>query len=316
MPTSGAWEVGNSGRGQSAVGLSRLALRQPAWPWQGRRPLALVQQAKGRSCVAGRRTERRRHRETRRRMGKNWGMAHLDVSLLFRFCSPVKNSPPGPPRLQCLALCIENTASPFSSPVRSASWYSIFLGAFRMRASSFTRILFLVQPIARCESRFRPNSWAKPATSAPAKSCYSRLQRSHAFRRFAPLPILILAHGNEPNWSLRLGMKGPSARRAGYPRSSSNPTNRTRRTWRLLGLPRKDAVTGADVAVELFRDSCSEALPTSSTPSKSSAAHADRNPQRVRPERPEKFPEFRKKNQLDPDDSADDKDKDKSKDKD
>src|SRR5258708_12235102 len=31
---------------------------------------------------------------------------------------------------------------------------------------------------------------------------------------------------------------------------------------------------------------------------------------------PEKFPEFRKKNQLDPDDSADDKDKDKSKDKD
>src|SRR5258708_594815 len=131
MATSGGWEVGNSGRGQSAVGLSRLALREPAWPW-ARAPASGFGSAgpKGRSCVGGRRTERRRIAKRGVVWGRTGDMAHLYAIPLFRFLFAMSRKflSRTSRTFKCLALCIENTASPFSSPVRSASWYSIFLG--------------------------------------------------------------------------------------------------------------------------------------------------------------------------------------------
>src|SRR5258708_24855442 len=87
-----------------------------------------------------------------------------------------------------------------------------------MRAWSFTRILFLcslllvaslasAKPRGKKHAASAPANPAPPASSAPMPSTVS-----------LHYPILILAHGNEPNWSLRLGMKGPERLdRAGYP---------------------------------------------------------------------------------------------------
>jgi len=74
-------------------------------------------------------------------------------------------------------------------------------------------------------------------------------------------PILLLAFGNEPNWSVRIGLKGPERfDRAGYPPIPLEPAEVTYETgadtWTYHA---KDSVTGALVAVHLTRDSCTDA---------------------------------------------------------
>jgi hypothetical protein len=77
----------------------------------------------------------------------------------------------------------------------------------------------------------------------------------------------------------------------------------------------RDTVTGADVAVELSRESCSDGLGDIKYTFKVELQHTQIGLfNGCGQSAPEKFPEFRKKNQLDPDD-ANEKDKDKSKDK-
>jgi uncharacterized membrane protein len=73
-------------------------------------------------------------------------------------------------------------------------------------------------------------------------------------------PILLLAFGNEPSWSLRIGLKGPERLdRAGYPPIPLDPEEIAREgaidTWTYRA---KDSATGAEVAVHLTRESCSE----------------------------------------------------------
>jgi uncharacterized membrane protein len=134
-------------------------------------------------------------------------------------------------------------------------------------------------------------------------------------------PILILAHGNEPSWSLRLGMKGPERLdRAGYPPIILDPADivvdqadPSGNSWTYNA---KDDATGADVAVKLTRDSCSDSMSDTKYTFRVEVDHAQIGQLKgCGLSAPEKFPEFRKKNQLDMPDDATAADKDKEKDK-
>ena len=191
-----------------------------------------------------------------------------------------------------------------------------------MCAPSFTRTLFLCSsllvanfaaaqtPPPSPAQKAAPNSPAKTAPAANA-TIPSPVSRHY--------PILILAHGNEPSWFLRLGMKGPERLdRAGYPPIVLDPAeiapDEPGVSWIYHA---KDTVTGADVAVELSRESCSDGMGDIKYAFKVELQHTQIGILNgCGQSAPEKFPEFRKKNHLDPDDDADEKDKDKGKDKD
>ena len=74
-------------------------------------------------------------------------------------------------------------------------------------------------------------------------------------------PILLLAFGNEPSWSLRIGQKGPERLdRPGYPPIPLDPAEVTHEatadSWTYRA---KDSATGAAVDVHLLREACTEA---------------------------------------------------------
>jgi uncharacterized membrane protein len=74
-------------------------------------------------------------------------------------------------------------------------------------------------------------------------------------------PILILAFGNDPNWSLRIGQKGPERLdRPGYPPIPLEPAEVSHEaaadSWTYHA---KDSGTGATVAVHLTREACTDA---------------------------------------------------------
>jgi uncharacterized membrane protein len=74
-------------------------------------------------------------------------------------------------------------------------------------------------------------------------------------------PILILAFGNDPNWSLRIGQKGPERLdRPGYPPIPLEPAEVTHEaaadSWTYHA---KDTGTGAAVALHLTREACTDA---------------------------------------------------------
>jgi uncharacterized membrane protein len=191
-----------------------------------------------------------------------------------------------------------------------------------MRAPGYTGTLilfssFLATGIASAQTP-APTPAQKPAPKPPAKTAPSADAPipSPVSRHY---PILIVAHGNEPSWSLRLGMKGPERLdRAGYPPIVLDPDeivpDEPGVSWVYHA---KDDVTGADVAVELSRESCFEGKSDIKYNFKVELQHTQIGLLNgCGQSAPEKFPEFRKKNQLDPDDNADDKDKSKDKTKD
>jgi uncharacterized membrane protein len=74
-------------------------------------------------------------------------------------------------------------------------------------------------------------------------------------------PILLLAFGNDPNWSLRIGQKGPERLdRPGYPPIPLEPSDVTHEaaadSWTYHA---KDSATGATVALHLTREACTDA---------------------------------------------------------
>jgi uncharacterized membrane protein len=132
-------------------------------------------------------------------------------------------------------------------------------------------------------------------------------------------PILILAHGNEPSWSLRLGMKGPERLdRLNYPPIVLEPadisTDEPSKIWTYHA---KDTATGAPVSVKLTRESCSDSMSDTKYTFSVEINHAQIGTLKgCGLSAPDKFPEFRKKNQpLDPDQQTALADKDKDKDK-
>ena len=74
-------------------------------------------------------------------------------------------------------------------------------------------------------------------------------------------PILLLAFGDDPSWSLRIGLKGPERLdRPNYPPIPLDPAEVTHEagadSWTYHA---KDSATGAAVAVHLTREPCAEA---------------------------------------------------------
>ena len=131
-------------------------------------------------------------------------------------------------------------------------------------------------------------------------------------------PILVIAHGNEPFWSLRLGMKGPERLdRVGYPSIVLEPSDVTSdESGAFWTYHAKDAATGALLSVKLVREPCSDGMSETQYTFKVVVEHAQIGTLNgCGQSAPDKFPEFRKKNQLDPADNADADDKDKDKDK-
>jgi len=132
-------------------------------------------------------------------------------------------------------------------------------------------------------------------------------------------PILVIAHGSEPVWSLRLGMKGPERLdRANYPPIVLDPGETSAddpgKAWTYHA---KDEATSADVSVKLFREACPDAAAEIKYTFRVVVEHAQIGTLNgCGQSMPELFPEFRKKNQLNPDDNPDTNDKDKDKDKD
>ncbi len=81
-------------------------------------------------------------------------------------------------------------------------------------------------------------------------------------------PILLLAFGNSPDWSLRIGLKGPERLdRPNYPPIPLEPAAVTHESaadsWTYQA---KDAATGAPVSVHLAREACTEAVSDPAAP--------------------------------------------------
>jgi uncharacterized membrane protein len=157
-----------------------------------------------------------------------------------------------------------------------------------------------------------PKPPAKPAPTPPAATDAIPSPVSRHY------PILILSHGNEPPWAMRLGMKGPERLdRPGYPPIILDPaevtTDEAGTSWTYRA---KDDATNADIAVKLSREACSDGTSEAKSTFKVVVQHAQIGTlSGCGQSAPDKFPEFRKKNQLDMPDDADDKDKTKDKDK-
>ena len=195
-----------------------------------------------------------------------------------------------------------------------------------MRAPRFAQTLLVCSSLL-CASFASPQSPPQTPAQKPAPKPAAKPPANPAPAANAPVPspvsrhypILILAHGNEPVWALRLGMKGPERLdRAGYPPIVLDPAEITADepgvSWTYHA---KDDVTAADVAVKLSREPCSDNLSDTKFTFKVAVQHAQIGTlDGCGQSAPDKFPEFRKKNQLDPDENADDKGKDKDSDKD
>ena len=150
----------------------------------------------------------------------------------------------------------------------------------------------------------------QPQQPAPAEPVPSPVSRHY--------PILIVAIGTEPFWSLRLGMKGPERLdRANYPPIVLEPgdvtSDQATGAWTYNA---KDSVTGAAVAVTLTREPCSDNMSDIKYTFRVELQHAQIGALNgCGQSAPEKFPEFRKKNQIDLPDDIDPNAKDKDKDK-
>lgn len=160
----------------------------------------------------------------------------------------------------------------------------------------------------------------KTAPKTPANANPGQIQQqepvpSPVSRHF---PILIIAQGQNPGWSLRIGMKGPERLdRTDYPPIVLNPADNTSdesdRSWTFNAT---DDDTGAKVAVKLIRDSCSDSPSEVKYTFSVEVDHAQIGQLKgCGLSDPERFPEFAKKNQLEIPDQADpnDKNNDKSK---
>lgn len=100
-----------------------------------------------------------------------------------------------------------------------------------------------------------PSPAKKPATPPVAAAPPSAPQSKH-------FPILLLASGNNPAWSVRVGQKGPERLdRPGYPPIALEPADIVREgTGDVWTYRAKDTVTGATVMVHLSREACSDAM--------------------------------------------------------
>ncbi len=123
------------------------------------------------------------------------------------------------------------------------------------------RLLFAATVILACLPVISLGQTPPPPAKKPLPAGPPSPQSTH-------YPILLLAFGNDPNWSLRIGLKGPERLdRPGYPPIALEPAEVTHEaaadTWTYHA---KDSATGAAVAVHLTREVCTDAKNDTLTP--------------------------------------------------
>jgi len=127
-------------------------------------------------------------------------------------------------------------------------------------------------------------------------------------------PILILARGPDPAWSLRLGMKGPERLdRPNYPPIVLEPgevvPEGSGTAWAYQAT---DPSTGANVTVKLVREPCNDTFSGTTYTFRVEVRHAQIGSlEGCGRSAPDEFPEFRKKNQLEPSEGSDTAERDK-----
>src|SRR5262245_51458045 len=145
---------------------------------------------------------------------------------------------------------------------------------------------------------------AKPATPARPPSSTQKTPPSPPAPQSKHYPILLIATGIEPSWSLRIGMKGAERlERAGYPPVPLEPgeieQEGTAEAWLYHA---KDSATTADVTVHVSREACSDNMSETKYSFRVLVTHAQIGELKGCAKiAPEQFPEFRQKN-LDDDD--------------
>lgn len=135
----------------------------------------------------------------------------------------------------------------------------------------------------------KPGSQKQTATPPPAPKHY---------------PILLIAAGIEPVWSVRIGMKGPERLdRAGYPAITLEPGAIEQETTGSAWLYHaKDTGTSADVALRLTREPCMDGPPTEKYSFRAVVSHAQIGELKGCAKiAAEQFPEFKQKNLDDED---------------
>src|SRR5215813_13231487 len=117
---------------------------------------------------------------------------------------------------------------------------------------------------------------AKPATPARSPSSTQKTPPSPPAPQSKHYPILLIATGTEPFWSLRIGMKGAERlERPGYPPVPLEPgeieQEGTAEAWIYRA---KDLGTAADVTVRLSREACSDNMSDTKYPFRVLVTHA------------------------------------------
>jgi len=150
-----------------------------------------------------------------------------------------------------------------------------------------------------------PQAPAKPSAAPPAaQSAQRKTAPSPPAPQSKHYPILLIASGTEPFWSLRIGMKGAERlERVGYPPVPLEPgeieQEGTAEAWLYHA---KDSATQADVTVRVSREACSDNMSDAKYSFRVAATHAQigelKGCARIAPDQ---FPEFKQKN-LDDDD--------------
>jgi len=149
-----------------------------------------------------------------------------------------------------------------------------------------------------------PQAAAKPATTPKPQSSPQKTPQSLPAPQSKHYPILLIASGTEPFWSLRIGMKGAERlERVGYPPVPLDPgeieQEGTAEAWLYHA---KDSATQADVSVRVSREACSDNMSDTKYSFRIAVTHVQigelKGCARIAPDQ---FPEFKQKN-LDDDD--------------
>lgn len=130
--------------------------------------------------------------------------------------------------------------------MRTTQWTRILVGSLLSSGGLFP--LFLLAQAKPPAPQAQNPAQKRPLMGPPAP------QSKH-------YPILLLGFGNQPNWNVRIGLKGPERLdREGYPPIPLEPAEvtheATAESWTYHA---KDSATGAAVLLHLSREACTDA---------------------------------------------------------
>jgi uncharacterized membrane protein len=166
--------------------------------------------------------------------------------------------------------------------------------------SASVAFLWCSLPSAHAQNTFPAAKPQTPQTKAPP----TKTPVGPPVSQSRHYPILLIAQGTEPFWTLRLGMKGPERlERTGYPPIPLEPAEVEQETTGSSWIYHaKDSQTLATVAVHVSREACSDGMSDTKYSFRVSIDHAQIGTLKgCAKVAPDQFPEFKQKN-LDDDD--------------